>query len=64
MPHLTLHDLKRYALQRAVRNGVDATTLQALGDHSSLRTTTNHYVRGNLEQYVSEMILPGMEVSK
>ena len=64
MPRLTLHDLKRYALQRAERSGVDATTLQALGDHSSLQTTTNHYVRGNLEQYVIGMVLPGMEVSQ
>jgi len=62
MPRLTLHDLKRYALQRAIRSGVDAVTLQMLGDHSSLKTATDYYVRGNLEQYVEKLILPGMEV--
>jgi len=59
MPHLMLHDLKRYSLQLACRSGVDAATLQMLGDHSSLQTTVNHYVRGNLENYVATVRLPG-----
>ena len=59
MPHVMPHDLKRYSLQLAVRSGVDATTLQALGDHSSLKTTTDHYVTGNLDRYVETIRLPG-----
>jgi len=59
MPHLKLHDLKRYSLQLACRSGVDVATLQALGDHSSLVTTTRHYVGGNLENYVATCRLPG-----
>ena len=63
MPHLRLHDLKRYCLQLACRSGVDAATLQMLGDHASLQTTMNHYVRGNLERYVETVRLPGQEVN-
>ena len=59
-PHLKVHDLKRYALQKACRSGVDAATLQMLGDHSSLQTTLDYYVRENFAQYVSEMELPGL----
>jgi integrase len=62
IPGLMLHDLKRYALQRAVRSGIDAATLQLLGDHSSLKTTVDHYVRGNLDRYIESVVLPGMEV--
>ncbi|MCL2304814.1 MAG: site-specific integrase [Planctomycetaceae bacterium] len=59
-PHIMPHDLKRYSLQLACRSGVDAATLQALGDHASLQTTMDHYVRGNLEQYALSIRLPGM----
>lgn len=57
--HVMPHDLKRYALQLACRSGVDAATLQTLGDHSSLKTTLNHYAQGNLEGYVEKARLPG-----
>lgn len=57
--HVMPHDLKRYALQLASRSGVDAATLKLLGDHESLNTTLNHYVDGNLEEYVHNMRLPG-----
>ncbi len=60
-PELTLHDLKRYALQHALRSGVDPATLQMLGDHSNIRTTLNHYVRENFERYVQDLVLPGSE---
>ena len=61
MPHLKLHDLKRYSLQLACRSGADAATLQLLGDHSSFQTTTAYYVGGNLDKYVSTCRLPGTE---
>lgn len=54
---LKLHDLKRYALQRAIRSGCDIATLQALGDHSTIQTTLRHYVTDNLVQYVNSMNL-------
>jgi len=59
MPHLTLHDLKRYSLQLALRSGVDPATLQMLGDHSSVRTTLDFYVRERFEDYVASVRLPG-----
>jgi len=59
MPHIMLHDLKRYSLQLAVRTGVDAATLTMLGDHAALKTTMDHYVRGNLEKYIATVRLPG-----
>ena len=59
-PHIMPHDLKRYSLQLACRSGVDAATLQALGDHASLKTTMDHYVNGNLVEYALSVRLPGM----
>lgn len=60
-PKLTLHDMKRYALQSALREGADVSTIMLLGDHSSFKTTTQHYVRASLDNYVENMRLPGMD---
>jgi integrase len=58
-PHIMLHDLKRYSLQLACRSGVDPATLQMLGDHSTLKTTLDFYVREKFDNYVATVRLPG-----
>lgn len=58
---ITLHDIKRYAIQAAVRSGMDANTVMLLGDHSSFKTTQDHYARENLTRYVEKIWLPCMD---
>jgi len=55
---LTLHDLKRYASQVAVRSGADPATLKEFCDHSNLNTTMQHYARGDVEALIGKFQLP------
>jgi integrase len=55
---LTLHDLKRYASQLAIRSGADVTTLREFCDHSNIATTLQHYARGDVQQLIGNLRLP------
>jgi integrase len=55
---LTLHDLKRYATQVALRSGADIATLKEFCDHSNINTTMQHYTRGDVEALIANLQLP------
>ena len=55
---LTLHDLKRYASQVAIRSGADIATLKEFCDHSNINTTLQHYARGDVESLIEKLQLP------
>jgi len=56
--HLTLHDLKRYASQLALRSGANVATLREFCDHADISTTLKHYARGDVETLIQNLQLP------
>jgi integrase len=55
---LTLHDLKRYASQLALRSGANVATLQEFCDHADITTTLKHYARGEVASLIPNLKLP------